>query len=109
MRACTKTPERPGPKSRHVLHHPAPEQGRDAEQQRDPEPISEHRHAMPFMPVVSARLTVIGVTRRPRPTLGSVGHRVMVLVRGVFGEGEFIRGLRLNRVHELCSRATARP
>jgi hypothetical protein len=83
-------------KADHVLHHRAPEQSRDAEQQRDPEPISEHGHAMPFMPVMRARLTVTGVTRRPgRPLgvagpLGSVGHPVMVLVRSVFG---------LRRVH----------
>jgi len=43
-----------------------------------------------FVPVVSGRRTVTGVSRRPVRTLGfarpvgSVGHRVMVLVRGVF-------------------------
>jgi hypothetical protein len=45
------------------------------------------------MPVVRVRRTVTGVSRRPMRTLGlagpvgSVAHRVMVLVRGGFGRG----------------------
>ena len=53
------------------------------------------------MAVVRARLTVTGVSRRPtRPRgftgrVGSVGHRLMVLVRGVFWRGRVHSWLRL--------------
>ena len=51
-------------KANHLLQHAAPQEGRDAEQQRDPEPIPEHRHAVSFMPVVRARFAVTAVPRR---------------------------------------------
>ena len=50
-------------RAKHVLHHPAPQKGLDAEQQRDPEPVPEHRHAVPFVTVVRARLAVSAVVR----------------------------------------------
>src|SRR5436190_23745954 len=42
----------------HLLHHPAPDERRDAEDQRDPEAVPEHRHAVPFMAVVCTRVVV---------------------------------------------------
>ena len=71
----------------HVLHHPAPDEGREAEQQRDPEPVPEHGHAVPFMPVVPSMLIVLGDGRRRVLIMESGGHvmrvwkGVMVIVR----------------------------
>ena len=71
----------------HVLHHPAPEQGRDAEQERDPEPIPEHRHVVPLVAIVRAGRALNGVSDRPMWPRAFAGHvdrgrqRVMVLVR----------------------------
>jgi hypothetical protein len=60
------------------LHHPAPDKGREAEQQRDPEPVPEHGHAVPFIPVMCSRLAE---DARPRP--GGAGHGFGRLVTGV--------------------------
>ena len=98
-------------KAKHVLHHPAPQNGRDAEQQRDPEPVPEHRDAVPFMTVVCARLAVTGVSRRSvlfvagDRHVGRVWHRVMVIVqfrRGLVHSGAPITSRRF-RSRARCS------
>src|SRR5438105_1600153 len=58
----------------HVLHYPAPEQGRDAEQERDPEPIPEHRHVVPLVAIVRAGRALNGVSDRPMWPRAFAGH-----------------------------------
>jgi len=79
----------------------APREGWDAYQQRDPESIPEHRHAVPFMPVVRAWFIMTGVSRRSMLSrdfarrVGSVRHRVAVIVR--FRRGRVHSWTRLHR------------